>query len=188
MARLYLTAVLDRIYARVTGHILRRSGAEAGAGLRVRGAVPYVRNEGRLSLGAGVRLRNEPARIRIRTTPRGAIRLGDNVSLNSGVALFSDAGIDIGRDSRIGDHCTLYDTSFHAVHEGQASRPRPIRIGRNVWLGRNVTILPGVSVGDHAVIAAGAVVFDDVPARQLWCGNPARFRKEVRASDDFCRQ
>ncbi len=149
--------------------------------------MPYLRNPGSLVIGNNVRLRNEPTRIRLATVPQGAIILGDEVSLNTGVHIFSAARIDVGGGSRIGDNVAMFDTSFHPVHEGRSVRPRPITIGRNVWIGRNAIILPGVSIGDHSVVAAGSVVFDDVPARQVWRGNPAAFVKHVRATDDFRR-
>ena len=50
----------------------------------------------------------------------------------------------------------------------------PIKIGRDVWIGCRVTILPGVTIGDHAVVGAGAVVNRDVPAGEKWAGIPAR--------------
>ena len=81
----------------------------------------------------------------------------------------------------------LADTNHHPVHEGQSVRVAPVKLGRNVWLGRGVIVLPGVSIGDHAVIAAGSVVFCDVPPREVWRGNPAAFVKPVRASDGFVR-
>ena len=186
--RRFLQARLDSLYARWTRRRLCASGARVGRSLRVRGGMPYVVNEGRLELGEGVRLRNEPARIRLKTSGEGRIALGDQVSLNTGVTIFSADCVEVGAYSRIGDHASLFDSSFHAVHEGDDARPKPIRVGRNVWIGRHATILPGVSIGDHSVIAAGAVVFEDVPARQLWRGNPASFVKHVRAGDDFIRR
>lgn len=185
--KLFLKAQLDRLYAHLTRRAMRSRRAISGRALRVRGGVPHIENDGRLRLGEGVRLRNEPHRVRLRTTRQGSIVLGEEVSLNSGVTIFSAVGVEVGDGTRIGDNAALFDTNFHAVHEGQDCRPRPIRIGRNVWIGRNATILPGVTIGDHSVIAAGAVVFEDVPARQVWRGNPATFVKNVRAGDDFRR-
>ncbi|WP_343206255.1 DapH/DapD/GlmU-related protein [Arthrobacter yangruifuii] len=52
--------------------------------------------------------------------------------------------------------------------------PAPITIGRNVWLGSNVTVLPGISIGDDSVVAAGAVVTRDIPPRSLAVGAPAK--------------
>ncbi|WP_287431431.1 acyltransferase [Sphingobium sp.] len=187
MPFLFLTAQFDRLYAGLTRMRVRAIGGQLGRHLRVRGGTPYLRNEGRLVIGDRVRLRDEPSRIRLGTGADGAIILGNQVSLNTGVHMFSAARIEIGDGTRIGDNAALFDTSFHAVHQGQTVRPRPISIGRNVWIGRNAIILPGVTIGDHAVVAAGAVVFDDIPARELWRGNPAIFVKHVRADDGFLR-
>ena len=57
--------------------------------------------------------------------------------------------------------------------------PAPVKIGNKVWIGANVTILPGVSIGEGAVLAAGAVVNKDVPARTIVAGVPARVIKSI---------
>ena len=57
--------------------------------------------------------------------------------------------------------------------------PAPIRIGKNVWIGANATVLPGVMIGDNAVIAAGAVVTKDVPANAVAAGVPARAIRKI---------
>ncbi|WP_286202790.1 DapH/DapD/GlmU-related protein [Burkholderia sp. THE68] len=54
---------------------------------------------------------------------------------------------------------------------------RPIRIGRNVWIGAGAIILPGVTIGDDALIGAGSIVTRDVPAGMTAVGNPARIRE-----------
>lgn len=187
MALLFLTAQIDRFYAWLTSLRIKAIGGSVGPHIRVRGGIPYLRNDGRLMVGRHVRLRNEPNRIRLRTSDEGAIVLGNEVSLNTGVQIYSAVLVEVGDGSRVGDNVALFDTSFHAVHEDQTAMPRPILIGRNVWIGRNAIILPGVSIGDHSVIAAGSVVFNSVPAGQLWRGNPAVFVKNVRASDAFRR-
>ena len=58
---------------------------------------------------------------------------------------------------------------------------RPIHIGRNVWIGGGAIILPGVNIGDDALIGAGSVVTHDVPAGAIAYGNPARVRTESAA-------
>ena len=62
-------------------------------------------------------------------------------------------------------------------------RPAPIHIGKQVWIGANATILPGVTVGDGAVIAAGAVVTRDVPERAVVAGVPARVVKTIEKAE-----
>lgn len=55
--------------------------------------------------------------------------------------------------------------------------PQPVHIGNHVWVGMNATIMKGVTIGDNAIIAAGALVTKDVPAGEIWGGVPARFIK-----------
>ena len=59
--------------------------------------------------------------------------------------------------------------------------PAPVVIGKNVWLGASVTVVPGVTIGDNAVIAAGAVVTKDVPANTIAAGVPAKVIRELDA-------
>ena len=61
--------------------------------------------------------------------------------------------------------------------------PLPVRIGNNVWVGANVTILPGVSIGDNAIIAAGAVVTKDIPANMLAAGIPAKVIRQINTGN-----
>lgn len=56
---------------------------------------------------------------------------------------------------------------------------RPITIGHNVWIGGNVCVLPGVTIGDNSVIGAGSVVVGDIPARSVAVGNPCRVVKQI---------
>ncbi|MBR0311474.1 MAG: sugar O-acetyltransferase, partial [Oscillospiraceae bacterium] len=58
---------------------------------------------------------------------------------------------------------------------------RAVRVCKNAWIGANVTIMPGVTVGENAVVAGGAVVTKDVPANTVVGGNPAKVIKELKA-------
>lgn len=108
------------------------------------------------------------------------IRLGRGVFLNSGCRFQDQGGITIGDDCLIG-HNTVIATLNHDVAPSRRGDllPAPVEIGRNVWIGANVTILPGVSIGDDAVIAAASVVTKDVPARTVAVGAPARVVRSV---------
>ena len=64
--------------------------------------------------------------------------------------------------------------------ENRKNHYAPIKIGEHVWIGSNATILSGVTIGDHAVVAAGAVVTQDVPAMTVVGGVPAKVLKVVR--------
>ncbi len=56
---------------------------------------------------------------------------------------------------------------------------KPVTIKRGAWIASRVTILPGVIVGEHSVIGAGSVVTKDIPAYELWAGNPCKFKKTI---------
>ncbi|MBO0895315.1 DapH/DapD/GlmU-related protein [Arthrobacter sunyaminii] len=108
------------------------------------------------------------------------ITLGKRVFINSGCRFQDQGGISIGDDCLIG-HNAVLATLNHDLSPGRRAdmHPAPVTIGRNVWLGSNVTVLPGVTIGDDAVVAAGAVVTKDVPARSVVVGSPARVIRSV---------
>lgn len=103
------------------------------------------------------------------------ITLGQHVFINSGCRFQDQGGITIGDGALIG-HNVVLATLNHGLkpEERHDLFPAPIHIGKNVWLGANVTVLGGVTVGDNVVIAAGAVVTRDVPANTVAAGVPAR--------------
>lgn len=92
------------------------------------------------------------------------IHVGKNVFINSGCRFQDQGGITIGDGALIG-HNVVLATLNHDIDPGKRStlHPAPITIGTNVWIGANAAILPGVTIGDGAIIAAGAVVTKDVP-------------------------
>lgn len=64
------------------------------------------------------------------------------------------------------------------------THPAPIRIGKNVWIGANATVLSGVTIGDNAIIAAGVVVTKDVPVNTVVGGVPAKYIKKIEVSKE----
>jgi acetyltransferase-like isoleucine patch superfamily enzyme len=109
------------------------------------------------------------------------IRIGRNVFINQGCRLDDIGGIDVGDDVMLGPGVRLI-SSGHPLNPALRRRQvtaAPIVVGRNVWIGAGATILQGVTVGDDAVVAAGAVVTGDVPAAVLVAGVPARVVKSV---------
>jgi acetyltransferase-like isoleucine patch superfamily enzyme len=94
--------------------------------------------------------------------------------INTGVILEDAGGITIGEGTHIGCRAVI-TTTDHDYEKGLESvRPRPVRIGKNVWIGANTTIIPGVTIGDGAVVGAGAVVTSDVEPYAVVAGVPAR--------------
>lgn len=102
------------------------------------------------------------------------IRFGKGVFVNSGCCFQDQGGIEIGDRVLVG-HQTVIATLNHDLDSSRRGDmfPKPVKIGNDVWIGSHATILPGVTVGDGAVIAAGAVVTKDVPARTVVAGVPA---------------
>jgi maltose O-acetyltransferase len=111
------------------------------------------------------------------------IRAGRNLFVNYDCVFLDVAPIDIGDDVQIAPAVQLY-TATHpldpAVRRSGLEGGKPIRIGHNVWIGGGAIVLPGVTIGDDAVIGAGSVVTRDVPAGVVVVGNPARVRGDVR--------
>ena len=108
------------------------------------------------------------------------IHVGDNFLANYNVTLLDIREVRIGDNVMIGPH-TLITTIGHPLnprgrreHLGIAT---PVSIGNDVWIGANVTILPGITIGNNVVIAAGAVVTKDVPDNSLVGGVPAKLIK-----------
>lgn len=101
--------------------------------------------------------------------------LGEGVFINSGCRFQDQGGIYIGERVLIGHNCVIA-TLNHNMDPSRRGNvtPSPVHIGADAWLGANVTVLPGVNIGDGAVVGAGAVVTKDVPARTLVAGVPAR--------------
>lgn len=108
------------------------------------------------------------------------ISLGKQVFINSGCRFQDQGGITIGDQALIG-HNVVLATLNHDLDPRKRSNtiPAPIIIGKKVWIGANATVLPGVTVGDHAVIAAGAVVTKDVLANTVVGGVPAKMIKTI---------
>lgn len=103
------------------------------------------------------------------------IRIGRRVFINSGCKFQDQGGIVIGDDVLVGHNCVIATLNHVDDPENRADMlPKPVRIADKVWIGANVTILPGVTVGEGAILAAGAVVTKDVAPRTVVGGVPAR--------------
>ena len=110
------------------------------------------------------------------------ISVGRRFFANFNLTILDEACVTIGDDCFIGPNVSIY-TACHSTDPVERNSRRewaePVTIGDNVWIGGSVTILPGVTIGDNAVIAAGSVVTKDVAPRTLVAGNPAKFKKTI---------
>lgn len=106
--------------------------------------------------------------------PKG-LYLGERVAVAWFAELDARGGITIGNDSNISSHVKII-TGSHDVNDPEFTADfRPVVIGHHSWIGTGAIILQGVTIGDGAVVAAGAVVTKDVPAYEIWGGVPAKF-------------
>ena len=114
------------------------------------------------------------------------VTLGNNVYANFNLTLVDDTYITIGDNTMIGPNCTLA-TAGHPIDPTLRSKAYqfnvPITIGKNVWLGAGVIVLPGVTIGDNSVIGAGSVVTKDIPSNVVAFGNPCKVVREIGEHD-----
>ena len=112
------------------------------------------------------------------------ITIGNNVFINAGCKFQDQGGIVIGDGALIGHNVVLATLNHDlAPEKRQQLHPALIRIGCGVWIGANATVTSGVTIGDYAVVAAGAVVNRDVPAYTVVGGVPARVIKTLDNAD-----
>ena len=119
--------------------------------------------------------------VYIRAGTEGKIIIGDRAAINSFCRIFGHGSIEVGEDTQIGPGC-LITTTDHDYRGNLETSFKQVVIGKGVWIGANVTILPGVEIGDYAVIGAGAVVTKSIPPRTISVGVPARVIKKVDES------
>jgi acetyltransferase-like isoleucine patch superfamily enzyme len=105
---------------------------------------------------------------------------GDDCFVNFGCTFLALGGITIEDGAFIGPHCVLA-TEYHPedpAHRHEL-RTKPIVIGRNAWLGADVKVLAGVTIGENAIVAAGSVVTKDVPPNMVVAGSPAKVIRPI---------
>jgi acetyltransferase-like isoleucine patch superfamily enzyme len=164
----------------------RRAGARSAI-VTVDGRYPVLVTAGSIKCGR-LLLRCKTIPIELGAGTNGSLVLGERVFINTGATVVATHSIVIGDDCLIGDLVAIFDTDFHPMEPSRPTRTAPVRLGANVWVGRSSMILPGVTIGDHAIIAAGSVVTGDVPARTLMAGTPARPIRTLDIPDGWRRE
>ena len=114
---------------------------------------------------------------RVYVNKGATLRLGSGYC-NHNLSLSCFQSITIGEQVYISENVTIRDSDDHEIVGAQSPVTQPVTIGNHVWIGMGVTILKGVTIGDGAIIAAGALVNRDVPAGALVAGVPAKVKKE----------
>lgn len=114
--------------------------------------------------------------------------IGDDFFSNFNLTILDGGGVEIGDRVFIGPNVGIY-TANHPTDVRRREKgyewALPVKIGNKVWIGGGVTILPGVTIGDNTVIAAGSVVTKDIPANVVAAGNPCKVIKEAEEGDRY---
>lgn len=130
--------------------------------------------------GGGYRGRNIELQVRKK---EAEIILGKNIGINNGLFICCAGKVEIGDNVLIGSNVTIMDHNAHGIKiEERRTRigtVKNIEIEKNVWIGNNVIILPGVKIGENSVIGAGAVVHESIPANKIAYGNPCKIKKNL---------
>ncbi len=157
------------------------------------------KNPGRIVIGDGVRLGPDcvlsanteypggslqhPEGRHVTQTFEPTLTIGDRVSATAGLQIYALGEVTIGDDVMFAANIFICD-SLHAYEDPNKpykyqgmTDPDPIRIGRGCWIGQNVVILPGVTIGEFAIVGANSVVTRSIPPRSIAAGTPARVRK-----------
>jgi maltose O-acetyltransferase len=118
------------------------------------------------------------------------MEIGDNSSIAPYTTIYASYGVKIGKNCLISSNCGI--SSYNHIQDSD-NRPRdkekdihfskPVIIGDNVWIGMNSCVLPGVKIGDNSIIGSGSVVTKDVPANEIWFGNPAKTVKKININN-----
>jgi acetyltransferase-like isoleucine patch superfamily enzyme len=174
---------------------LRALGVKVGPRLRIY-SLPFCRRhkDASIRIGSDVRINNllveNPAGIVNRTVfvadRAGAqLEVGNHVGI-SGAVLFCSNRISIEDYVNIGAGARIYDTDFHPISwqdrrddRSECVATKPVRICRDAWIGTNAIVLKGVTIGERAIVAAGAVVTSDVPSDCIVGGVPARILRRI---------
>ena len=114
------------------------------------------------------------------------ISVGENFYTNHNVTILDGAKVTFGDNVFIAPNC-VFSTAGHAIDSEQRSNgleiALPINVGDNVWIGTNVSVLPGVNIGENTIIGAGSVVNKDIPAGVIAAGNPCKVIRKITDAD-----
>lgn len=114
------------------------------------------------------------------------VSVGNNFYTNHNCTILDGAKVTFGDNVFVAPNC-VFSTAGHAIDAEQRAKgleiALPISVGNNVWIGANVSVLPGVTIGDNTIIGAGSVVNKDIPSNVIAVGNPCKVIRNVTEKD-----
>lgn len=161
--------------------VVRMLCVSVGKRLRIE-QIPGISGNPKIYIGDDVYISGTIAIMAGRVFPNPELRIGNRSFIADSCQFGVAKSIEIGDDVLIAGGCSISDYSQHPVEpekrvaglQVDPEEVRPVRIGNRAWLGRCATILPGVTIGEDAVVGACAVVTKDVPPGAICVGNPGR--------------
>ena len=133
-----------------------------------------------LVINKGVRVRKNTS---IAVRDKASLRIGNNVFINRNCIITARKGVTIEENVTIGPNVSIYDHDHDIARRG-GYVCKEVVIGRNVWIGGNVMILKGVTVGENSVIAAGSIVVSDVPPNIILYQKRSNSYKSIESNAD----
>ena len=125
--------------------------------------------------------------VTIKVDSGAALSIGDRVYMNAGTSIEAYHQLIIGSDVLIGPYVSIIDDDRHQVEPAAVQYKGPTIVGDNVWLGRNVAVLPGVTIGDGAVIGVNSVVTRSIPPNSFAAGSPAQVIRKLDIPEGWLR-
>lgn len=136
-----------------------------------------IKKNSKLIIGKSFRCRNN---VSFRIYNEGIVKIGDNCFFNDGCSINSQQKITIGNNLICGQNVMFFDHDHDYKNDISQFVRDEIVIGNNVWIGANVIILKGVTIGDNSVIAAGSVVNKDIAKNQLFYQSKVNISKNTK--------
>lgn len=187
-ADLFLARIFTRFKFMINGVDFKKSFVAKGV------PVVNINLKGKFSIGENFVLHSGNYNLIGRQQPcyfivgaDAILTIANNVGISC-TAIVCHNRISIGNNVKIGGNVCIYDTDFHSLIEDHRNaipenkstiKTKPVVIQDGVFIGAHSIILKGVTIGEKAIIGAGSVVSKDIPANQIWAGNPAKFIKDI---------
>ena len=147
----------------------------------------HFRFRGTVRIGDRFMAEGTMAGVMIKVARGGVLSAGDNLYMNSGCWIEASHEVRIGHHVLMAPNASIVDDAAHDAEPGAARYKGPVIVGNNVWLGPQVAVLPGVTIGDGSVIGANSVVSRDIPPNCFAAGAPARVIRKLEIPDGWDR-
>lgn len=177
--------------------VLKKAGIGINKYPKINGRL-YLKNKGIFIIGKNVLINSSKkinviggdVRTNILIGENAKFSMGDNVGISNSTFVCRNS-ITIENDVLFGGGCKIYDTDFHSINFIDRMNPflnkaadktiktAPVIIKKGAWIGGHCIILKGITIGEKSIIGSGSVVTKNVPANEIWGGNPAKFIRKI---------